>query len=158
MHGYMDMPLSYNDKGLYVLLVDLDKEIDITVGALGNINFKAGSYAYAGRAKRGLGKRLERHLSSNKRNRWHIDYLTSNDTAKVRKIFILDCEPEIEAELAAILSSRFDPVPNFGSSDTLAKSHLFIVDGDVEQLLNIFSKEHKARLFARELQDEGKEF
>ncbi|NOQ37998.1 DUF123 domain-containing protein, partial [archaeon] len=70
-------------KGVYVLIVKVDKDIQEKIGALGKIRFCRGTYAYVGSAQNGLEKRIARHLSKKKSLFWHIDYLLNSRHAKV---------------------------------------------------------------------------
>jgi len=62
-------------KGVYVLVVSVDKDVNVNIGALGSIGFEKGLYAYVGSAQNGLEKRIERHRRRAKRKFWHIDYI-----------------------------------------------------------------------------------
>lgn len=64
-------------RGTYVLLITLGLDSDIRVGALGIIHFPAGTYCYVGSAMSGLDQRLRRHLTRDKTQRWHADYLVA---------------------------------------------------------------------------------
>ena len=61
--------------GSYILLLDLDNNLEIPVGKLGNISFQKGHYVYVGSALNGLDARIKRHLRKHKKIHWHIDYL-----------------------------------------------------------------------------------
>ena len=61
-------------KGIYTLLIKLDKPQAITIGKLGSVSFPAGYYAYVGSALNGLESRIVRHLKKEKSFHWHIDY------------------------------------------------------------------------------------
>jgi Uri superfamily endonuclease len=55
-------------KGIYVLIISVDKDTIVDAGVLGQLNFKKGLYAYVGSAQANLEKRIERHLrKENKR-------------------------------------------------------------------------------------------
>ena len=113
--------------GIYVLALDLEKDAEITVGALGGRTFPAGRYAYAGRAMRGLEARLARHVRRTKdRPRWHIDHLRAR--ARLLTISVLPADdPSLECRTAGRLlaaGGRIE-VPGFGSSDCACPAHLF---------------------------------
>ena len=59
----------------YQLSIIVEQLLRTEVGKLGNCLFPAGRYIYTGSARRNLAARVARHLSKNKRLRWHIDYL-----------------------------------------------------------------------------------
>jgi Uri superfamily endonuclease len=117
---------------VYVLVIKVNKNINVNVGALGNLNFGKGIYAYVGSAKKGLSKRIQRHLRKDKRKFWHIDYLLNDDNVKVLKVFTVK-EPFDECEVAKIISGRGVPMRGFGSSDCKCISHLFKI-GEYEFL------------------------
>ena len=58
-------------KGTYSLLICLPEEKEIVVGGR-KASFPAGYYVYVGSAMGGLDQRIRRHLSREKRKRWHI--------------------------------------------------------------------------------------
>jgi Uri superfamily endonuclease len=49
-------------KGSYILLLELTKSQNITVGRLGILLFLKGVYAYVGSALNGIEARVKRHL------------------------------------------------------------------------------------------------
>ena len=109
--------------GVYILLVELARERRIRVGRLGVIPFKKGYYAYVGSGKMGLKKRIERHLRNDKRVHWHIDYLLA--FGKVVEAIAVETNESLECKLAQEVSSQFEPIRGFGSSDCKCPSHLF---------------------------------
>jgi Uri superfamily endonuclease len=113
---------------VYVLIIEVSKNINVNVGALGNVNFEKSIYAYAGSAKKCLSKRIERHFRKNKRKFWHIDYLLSDAHVEVLKVFTVRSEIIGECEVANIISERGVPMRSFGSSDCKCISHLFKVE------------------------------
>lgn len=117
------------DFGIYVLIIRLDENAVLKIGSLGRLHLKRGHYAYVGSAQRGLKARIRRHLSSNKRMRWHIDYLLS--PATIEDIIVAPMEGHVEEDLSVYLSIHFKFIPGFGSSDSRAPSHLFTGDVDL---------------------------
>ncbi|MDH7478188.1 MAG: GIY-YIG nuclease family protein [Candidatus Bathyarchaeota archaeon] len=109
---------------VYVLIIKVNKNINVNVGALGKVNFDKGIYAYVGSAKKGLSKRIERHFRKNKPKFWHIDYLLSNSNVNVLKVFTMQ-ESFSECEVAKHVSEMGVPLRSFGSSDCKCMSHLF---------------------------------
>ena len=79
-------------KGIYVLIIKLHANIRISIGALGELAFPAGLYAYVGSAQNSLEKRATRHLRKEKRLFWHIDYLLDNEAAKIIDLFYKQSE------------------------------------------------------------------
>lgn len=117
------------DRGCYILILKLEKDTRITTGGLGDILFRKGYYLYAGSAKRGLTKRMERHARTRKRLFWHIDYL--RERASFHKVLAIRTEKDIECVLAAGLKRISGwSVPGFGCSDCSCTSHLFGMDTD----------------------------
>jgi len=112
-------------KGVYILLIKIGKSTKKRIGALGKIDFDKGSYAYVGSAQNNLEKRVARHMSKNKKMRWHIDYLLDNSSSKVIKVFYKKAGKAEECRIAKILSKTEDPVAGFGCSDCKCGSHLF---------------------------------
>ena len=110
-------------KGSYVLLIELPEEQTITIGSLKAIYFPRGYYAYVGSAMGGFKSRLNRHLKSNKKPHWHIDYLL--EKASISEIILCETKDRTECAIAQALSCQFDSIPGFGSSDCKCRSHLF---------------------------------
>ena len=108
-------------KGVYILVLNVNKT-KIRVGSLGEITFK-GRYAYVGSAQNNLEKRIKRHLSDDKKWRWHIDYLLA--LANVEMVFVKSAKKSEECATAKQLEMLYEPVIGFGSSDCKCKSHLF---------------------------------
>jgi Uri superfamily endonuclease len=118
-------------KGVYVLILRLDRDKNITIGKLGSIHFKKGYYAYTGSA-RGTGgiKRVERHFDvaagENSTRKWHIDYLMPH--SEVLSAVFLPTGEALECAVAASL--EFEGIPGFGCSDCTCRSHLFFSQED----------------------------
>ena len=110
-------------KGSYTLLIQLTEEQAITTGSLKAIYFPRGYYAYVGSAMGGFKSRLNRHLKSNKKPHWHIDYLL--EKASISEIILCETKDRAECAVAQALSRQFDSIPDFGSSDCKCRSHLF---------------------------------
>ncbi|NLE05288.1 MAG: GIY-YIG nuclease family protein [Crenarchaeota archaeon] len=117
-------------KGIYVLVIRLQKDAIIKVGSLGEKKFANGLYMYVGSAQNGLEQRIKRHLKKEKRIFWHIDYLLENQAASIEKIFTKQGEKNLECQIAQQISKKGNPIINFGCSDCKCKSHLFKIDDD----------------------------
>ena len=111
-------------KGVYCLAINVKKDINLKIGALGKINFKKGIYAYVGSAQNNLEKRLKRHLAKKKKIRWHIDYLLANPNVKIEKALYKKANKKQECKIACLLSKFEEPIKNFGCSDCRCYSHL----------------------------------
>jgi len=109
--------------GSYVLLIDLEKTQNISVGALGELRFDQGSYAYVGSALNGVESRVRYHLRKGKRPHWHIDYLL--ERARIESVLICRSIDRLECRIARELGAEATPVNGFGCSDCHCVSHLF---------------------------------
>jgi Uri superfamily endonuclease len=113
-------------KGIYVLIINLKYSICIRVGALGDLTFTAGLYAYVGSAQNSIELRVARHQRREKRLFWHIDYLLNNEAAKIIGVYYTDGQKRQECQIATlILENGGKPVAGFGSSDCKCLSHFF---------------------------------
>ena len=61
--------------GSYLLVFILDRDISCCIGKRGLMTFPQGTYVYVGSALNGLDQRIRRHLRTDKKIHWHIDYL-----------------------------------------------------------------------------------
>lgn len=115
--------------GTYVLAVDLSRGSTIEVGALGDRDFPAGSYAYVGTAFGPGGfARVDRHreLAAGERDarHWHVDYLLGHSATTLEAVARFP-EEDRECDLADRLPG--DPVEGFGASDCDCPAHLLAV-------------------------------
>lgn len=119
-------------KGSYCLCINVSSDIEVSVGALGEIRFPAGRYIYVGSALNSLEPRLRRHLKTStgqhKVTHWHIDYLLRSPHASLESIFVKTGFEKLECRIAAMVASHGEPVPRFGCSDCKCKSHLYSVE------------------------------
>jgi len=128
------------DGGLYVLVLRLKKGQKIKVAKLAETYFSSGGYLYVGRAKRGLKKRLERHLRKDKKLFWHIDYF-------LRKAEVMDVwiklnsfdECRVVSQIRKFIENSVIPQKKFGASDCRCPGHLFYLP-DVDDLKNLWEK------------------
>ncbi|MEF8782208.1 MAG: GIY-YIG nuclease family protein [Haloarculaceae archaeon] len=112
--------------GTYTLLIELPTETGIEVGALGELHFEAGWYAYTGSALGSGGfARVDRHreLAAGDRStrHWHVDYLLGHGDANLDRVVR---SAGVDAECRVAAAVRGDPVPDFGCSDCDCRSHL----------------------------------
>jgi Uri superfamily endonuclease len=110
-------------RGTYVLLIHVPYDVQISIGALGDLELEAGYYAYVGSALGGLEQRVERHLSDDKKIHWHIDHLLTR--GKVIDIIQGETTERKECAVAVELAKHLKPIAGFGSSDCKCESHLF---------------------------------
>ena len=113
-------------KGIYLLYIEINKDIKTKIGALGEIEFQKGSYVYVGSAQNNLKKRVERHLSEDKKLHWHIDYLLQNENVNIVDVYTKEADRQHECLTANALKGK--PVKNFGCSDCRCESHLIRID------------------------------
>lgn len=97
----------------YQLFIEVSRPVIVTVGRLGRYRFPAGLYAYTGSARRGLEARIRRHLASNKKKHWHIDYLLAHENAQIIEVRRF---PEAECSINQQINGDII-VPGFGASD-----------------------------------------
>lgn len=112
-------------KGVYVLILSISDDTSVNTGALGNLKFERGLYAYVGSAQNNLEKRIRRHLGTEKKKFWHIDYLLDNPSVAILKVFHKKARRPEECKIAKELGRRGLAIRGFGSSDCRCKSHLF---------------------------------
>jgi Uri superfamily endonuclease len=113
------------DQGLYILVINVEKGQKIKVAKLPETYYQPGFYLYVGRAKRGLRKRVDRHLRSDKKLFWHIDYLLQK--SKVDEVWIKhDSLDECRAakKIAQIAKASVILDNRFGASDCRCPGHL----------------------------------
>ena len=116
---------SMQKEGIYALIIKLSKKQEINIGRLGTFVFPKGYYVYTGSAQNGLEKRINRHLSSEKKLHWHIDYLLCY--AKVVKV-IRYVGRKDECKLNSVTgksAGAIQIVKKFGSSDCDCVTHLY---------------------------------
>ncbi|HDD63764.1 MAG TPA: GIY-YIG nuclease family protein [Thermoprotei archaeon] len=141
----MEIP---NEKGVYVLVLHLNRKIKLRVGSLSYQLFKPGYYYYVGSAlgPGGLRARIYRHLRSSKKVRWHIDYLTVNQLFKPVLIVYAYSTERIECNISLSLLSRgFKPyIRKFGSFDCRScPTHLYYAkELNLEKVIEAFIENH----------------
>jgi len=110
-------------KGAYLLIITLPKDASVIVGKQGLLHFKKGCYSYVGSALNGLDQRIQRHLRTDKKTHWHIDYLLP--FTEIVEIFYKENNRREECRIAQSLEKNFAGISGFGCSDCSCKSHLF---------------------------------
>ena len=144
-----------SEKGSYILLIKLSKKLKLSISTLGEFELAPGNYVYVGSAlgPGGLKPRILRHLASSKRIYWHIDYVTTNPSAKVEYISFILSNEKLECKIAReLLNKGFVPVIHgFGASDCIegCPSHFLKCEDilisclrKVEKVLKKFGKEY----------------
>ena len=106
----------------YQLIINLFQPTIIRIGCLGKFDFLSGKYVYTGSARQHLVSRVKRHLTKDKKLRWHIDYLLAVEGAEVTAVHLSEkTECECNKAVKGIVLAA-----GFGSSDCKEKcgSHL----------------------------------
>jgi len=111
----------------YQLHITLRQAKRIRVGRLAEFLFPAGDYLYTGSARRNLPARVHRHLSRQKKLRWHIDYLLMASSAQITAVGLF-------SETECCCNQRTNGkilLAGFGASDCRAQcgSHLKYLGG-----------------------------
>lgn len=113
-------------KGCYCLIIHVERKSKIEIGRkLGEIEFKKGNYVYVGSAMNSLESRLNRHLRSNKKLHWHVDYLLKNKNSKIVEIIYNVSDRKVECDLSKYLETLTECIIGFGCSDCDCNSHLY---------------------------------
>ena len=118
-------------KGVYTLILFLDKISELNIGKLGLIEFQDGWYAYNGSAMNkgssGLFRRIRRHLVKKKKCFWHIDYLVNSKASSIKGVIYANTEQRYECTISKKMKEHAQPVKRFGSSDCIegCGGHLF---------------------------------
>lgn len=133
--------------GTYALLLACPRSRKLRIGGLGDRPIPRGWYIYVGSAfgPGGLKSRCFRHLRTSRRVHWHIDYL--RPAVSLQDVwFTTDPVPRehLWAEVIAGLPGAAIPIPRFGASDCLCRSHLFHFAS--EPLLSVFRRRTLQRL------------
>jgi Uri superfamily endonuclease len=113
--------------GTYILVLQMTRKTEVTIGRLGTFIFRSGYYLYVGSAggPGGLEARLARHLRKEKPLRWHIDYLLRE--ASLVEIWKAPSTEKLECRWTQALlrmPGARTLAYGFGSSDCNCPSHL----------------------------------
>ncbi|MFW9960078.1 MAG: DUF123 domain-containing protein [Candidatus Thorarchaeota archaeon] len=120
-------------KGVYVLIIEVPKDHQYIIKALGELLFEKGIWLYVGSAmgdgSTSLENRIRRHFRKEKRAHWHIDALLQYPTNLQAAIWA-ECLDSMECEVAQSIEKidEFVPGPRgFGASDCTNQctTHLF---------------------------------
>jgi len=112
--------------GTYTLVLSVPDRTTVEVGALGEVRFEPGGYAYTGSALGAGGfSRVDRHrriaAGEHDVRHWHVDYLTGHPGTTLRTVLLA---PGRDAECAVATAVGEGPVDGFGASDCGCDSHL----------------------------------
>ena len=129
--------------GTYLLLLECDKQAELSIGKLGKMTTEPGHYLYVGSAfgPGGIKARVRHHRKTAARPHWHIDYLrAAAELMEAWCVYGIRCEHAWAYSLmqreAAVM-----PLKGFGSSDCDCATHLFYfrhkpVKAELEKKLN----------------------
>lgn len=132
--------------GIYALVLTSLKPVQLEFKRkLYQLN--AGCYVYVGSAKGvgGLKARVSRHLKSEKKIRWHIDYLTTGVTKPVCVIYAEDRAKECVL-VPRLESLGFEhPLQGFGSSDCRERctSHILYLNASQSDCVRLVEEAFK---------------
>jgi Uri superfamily endonuclease len=137
----MGIALEDIEKGTYTLIMYLNEPRRIKVGALGELYFSEGYYAYTGSALGNSGfARVKRHKAvsegKNRTKQWHIDYLLPHV-----EVLEVVTSPRPECSVAGGIDEFLVRVPGFGCSDCRCPTHLHYSD-DVDRMKKYVHKAH----------------
>ena len=120
-------------KGAYCLIICLNRNKSVKIGALGTLFFRKGYYCYVGSAMNNLEKRIERHKSKTKKIHWHIDYFLRY--GRITQVVKLISNKKIECLLSRSINRISDGfVQGFGCSDCNCNSHLYFFKKDPSKI------------------------
>lgn len=126
------------DRGIYILVLKLEKSQFISAGKLKRTKFQPGIYLYIGKARKGLKARLKHHLRTEKKKFWHIDYLiqkTRIEDIWVKRNSFEECQT-VDMIRGIRKDARF-PLKKFGSSDCNCPGHLLHLAQDKKYLQSL---------------------
>lgn len=113
------------DSGLYVIWLQVESACRVRIGALGELDFRPGLYAYVGTAQRGRSARVARHLRVNKPLRWHFDYLRPHGHVIAVSYASGSRAGECSLARGVVRTARAEVAyPHFGASDCRCPGHL----------------------------------
>jgi Uri superfamily endonuclease len=133
---------SFEGKGTYTLIMRLPEGRKLKIGALGEIYFDEGFYAYTGSALGAGGfSRVARHkevsAGRNRTKQWHIDYLLPY--VEIRETVT---SPRLECSVAAGIDRELSRIAGFGCSDCHCPSHLHYTR-DLDAMIRVVRQAHR---------------
>ena len=110
----------------YVLVIEVPTQGTVSVGRIGMTHIPQGLYLYVGSAKRGLEKRIQRHVARSKKCHWHIDYILAWEGARIREVWTKSVKEECATAAAVARMHETHVVKKgLGSSDCKCPAHFF---------------------------------
>jgi Uri superfamily endonuclease len=129
------------ERGTYTLIMLLREPRRLKIGALGELYFSEGYYAYTGSALGGGGfARVRRHKAvasgKNRTRQWRIDYLLP-----YVEVVEVATSPRPECTVASYIDRLMAGVPGFGCSDCRCPTHLHYSE-DLEKMIKAVNEAH----------------
>ncbi|AFZ70524.1 hypothetical protein Calag_0782 [Caldisphaera lagunensis DSM 15908] len=126
-------------EGIYIIVFRVNDYINLIINKNEFIIDK-GYIIYIGSAGNGLNNRLRRHLTKNKKLRWHIDYVTNNKSVEPSIIYYKEglYGVKIEDELSSLFYSKFLKIDNLGATDS-KMPHMYY-SNNIKEILKIIYK------------------
>ena len=90
--------------GAYGVLFQLERDVTLATGRLGEISYPRGWYVYLGSAMGGISGRLKHHLGPHTRIFWHIDYILPK--GKPVAVVVGETDQRVECQLASYLRGQ----------------------------------------------------
>lgn len=119
-----------SESGTYVLVLKNDTRNAVKVGKWGQLELEPAIYIYIGSAfgPGGIRARIRRHVRTDKRHHWHIDYVRV--FMKPVSVWACYATERQEHRWAGILnrSPAFKAIAGFGCSDCSCDAHFFMAD------------------------------
>jgi Uri superfamily endonuclease len=110
-------------KGIYYLVIFLSAKHRIAIGKKTFV-FPRGYYCYVGSAQNSLEARIGRHLRTEKKLHWHIDYFLKH--AKMVCVLVREnSKNECGAGRILLEAGGKNVAKGFGSSDCKCQAHLY---------------------------------
>jgi len=122
------MPQPGAGPGTYALILVAEGHQAADIGRLGTLDVEPGFYVYVGSAlgPGGLAARIARHARTEKKVRWHIDYLRA--VTRLEEVWYVEGIEKQECQWAegfAGMRGAAAPMAGFGASDCACRTHLF---------------------------------
>ncbi len=113
--------------GSYILIMQNQVDLCITIGKRGMLSIFHGYYLYVGSAfgPGGISARVRHHSRIQDRPHWHIDYLRKH--TRLTEIWFSYDQIRREHQWASLLKTQDNvsvPMPGFGATDCNCSSHL----------------------------------
>ena len=107
--------------GIYLLLILFLDNSKVNIGKFGDLVIRKGLYVYVGSAmgSGGLRARIGRHLKTNKKLKWHIDYILSDKNSRIVGIIFSRTSKKMESDMAeCLIKHGFKSIaPYLGATD-----------------------------------------